>query len=175
MSLSPNEIHQLARTFPKVHAAQIKVKAAKYAEPPDDISQEVSVIILEKGSEFDPAIGSFCQFIFGHLEKRMLRQLGAHTFAVSLDRDDILGGDTRILVENLAAPADHDDTPVAINIDTPGVAKILSTANYASGKSTSDLARLLGVTPRRVRQILQKLREQYATSNQFELCLEEDC
>lgn len=175
MSLSLNEIHQLAFTFPQEHAAQITVKAAKYAEPREDTSQEVISIILEKGPEFDPAIGTFCQFIFGHLEKKMLRQLGAHTFAVSLDSDDILGGDTRTLIENLAAPADHDDELAPINFDKPGIAKLLSTADFVNGKSTSDIARLLGVTPRRVRQMLQQLREQYAWSNQFELRLGEEC
>lgn len=173
MSLTPSEVAQLAVTFPRKYAAQINAKAAKYGTPADDIAQDVSVIILERVAEFDPAKGTLCQFVFGHLEKRMRRQLGAHTFAVPLDRDDILGGVTRSLIENVAAPAEHFDEPVPLDADKAGIAKVLSIARFVSGKSSSDLARALGVTPRRARQILQQLREEHATSNQFELSFEE--
>ncbi len=175
MSLTPTEVAQLAVTFPRANAAQINAKAAKYRTLADDIAQEVSEIILDKGPTFDPAKGTLCQFVFGHLEKRMRRQLGAHTFAISLDRDDSFGMNARGLIENLAAPSEDDDEPVPVESNKPGIAKALSVTRFVSGKSSSELARLIGVTPRRARQILQQLREEHATSNQFELCLEEVC
>ncbi|WP_449405924.1 hypothetical protein [Massilia phosphatilytica] len=174
MSLTPDELRQLAVTFPRAHAAQINAKAAKYGLSSEDVRQELSLICMEKGAEFDPSKGLLPQFLFGHLEKRLRRQLGAHTFAISLDRVDALDESTRALIENLTILADNDSELACLSTpDQPGVAKILSVARFASGKSSSDLARLLGVTPRRIRQILQELREEQATSNQFELSLEE--
>lgn len=174
MSFTPHELRQLAVTFPREHAAQINAKSAKYGIPREDIRQELSLICMEKGAEFDPSKGTLPQFLFGHLDKRLRRQLGAHTFALSLDRDDLLDEGTRALIDNLSVPTDDDSEPAYPSIsDQPGVAKILSIARFASGKSSEDLARLLRVTPRRVRQILQELREEQVTSNQFELCFEE--
>lgn len=175
MSLTFTEVAQLAVTFSRKYAVQINGKAAKHRMPADDIAQEVSLIILEKGAAFDPAKGTLCQFVFGHLEKRMRRQLGAHTFAVSLDRDDSFGWNTRSLIENLAAPSEDDGEPVSVQSEKPGIAKALSIARFVSGKSSSELARPLGVTSRRARQMLQQLCEEHATSNQFELCLGEVC
>ena len=104
----------------------------------------------------------------------MLRQLGAHTFAVSIDSDEHFGDSTRSIIVNLEAPAVYeDDFPPPS--DQSKSSKALSIASFVSGKSTADLARALGVTPRRVRQILQQFREQYATSNQSELFFDEVC
>ncbi|OFJ48767.1 hypothetical protein BA896_007420 [Janthinobacterium lividum] len=174
MFFSTNEIAQLAITFPWGHTAQVKMKAAKHGVAPDDIIQEGREIILEKAPVFDPAKGTLCQFVFGHLEKRMLRQLGAHTFAVSIDSDEHFGDSTRSSIANLEPPAvyDNDFPPPS---DQSKISKALSIASFVSGKSTADLARALGVTPRRVRQILQQFREQYATSNQSELFFDEVC
>jgi hypothetical protein len=174
MSFTPQELAQLAITFPRAHAAQISAKSAKYGVPREDVRQEASLICWEQGPKYDPAKGTLPQFIFGHLDKRLRRQLGAHTFAVSLDREDILDDGTRTLFENMAAPTGEDSEPYSSVSNQPGAAKILSIARFASGKSSSDLARLLRVTPRRVRQILQQLREDRMASNQFELCLEEN-
>jgi hypothetical protein len=92
MFFTPNQIAHLAVAFAQEHLDQIKAKSAKYGLPWDDGRQEFSLIILEKGKEFDPTRGTLCQFIFGHWEKRMRRKLGAHTFAISLDSDDICSG-----------------------------------------------------------------------------------
>lgn len=172
MSLTPDELRQLAVTFPRAHAAQINAKAAKYGLSREDVRQELSLICMEKGAEFAPSKGLLPQFLFGHLEKRLRRQLGAHTLAISLDRVDALDESTRALIENLSVPADDSESACPSTRDQPGVAKILSVAQFASGKSSSDLARLLGVTSRRIRQILQELREEQVTSKQFELSLE---
>jgi hypothetical protein len=173
MSLTPDELHQLAVTFPRAHAAQINAKAAKYGLSREDVRQELSLICLEKGAEFDPSKGTLPQFLFGHLDKRLRRQLGAHTYAISLDGVEAIDESTRALIENLSVPTDDDSEPACPSTrDLPGVAKILSVAQFASGKSSSDLARLLGVTPRRIRRILQELREEQVTSKQFELSLE---
>ncbi|MGK5024875.1 hypothetical protein [Janthinobacterium sp. RB2R34] len=175
MFFSTNEIAQLATSFPWEHAAQVKIKAAKYGVEPDDIIQEGREIILEKAKAFDPAKGTLCQFVFGQLEKRMLRQLGAHTFAVSIDSNEHIGESTHSVIANLVAPAvyDDDDDYFPPPSDQSKISKALSIASFVSGKSTADLARALGVTPRRVRQILQQIREQYATSNQSELFFDE--
>lgn len=175
MRFTPTELAQLAITFPQTHAVQISIKAARYDVPRDDASQEASSIIWEMGPVFDPAKGTFCQFVFGHLDKRLRRQLGAHTFAISLDGDDSLGEDTRSLIENLEAPAEYEEETARLSSDAFATTKALAIARFVSGKSSSDLARLLGVTPRRVRQMLQQLREEHVASNQFELCLEEVC
>jgi DNA-directed RNA polymerase specialized sigma24 family protein len=174
MPLTPNELSELAVTFPEEHAEQINAKSAKYGLPREDVSQDVSLIILERGAEFDPTKGTLRQFTFGHWEKRRRRQLGAHTFAVSLDRDDILGESTRTFIENMTASADDGDE-VRFVSDHTDEARILSVARFLSGKSTSDIAQLLGVTPRRVRQMLQQLREKRTFAKRFELFLEEAC
>lgn len=173
MSLTPNELARLAVTFPQEHAEQITAKSAKYGVPKEDVSQDVSLIMLEKGAEFDPTKGSLPKFIFGHWEKRMRRQLGAHTFAVSLDRDDIFGASARTLLENMIAPSDDDEHETPSLSEGIDVAKILSVARFVSGKSSSDIARRFGVTPRRARQMLQQIREKRTIPKQFELSLAE--
>jgi DNA-directed RNA polymerase specialized sigma24 family protein len=167
MSLTPNELAQLAITFPQEHAEQIKAKSAKYGVPREDGSQDLSLIILEKGAEFDPTKGALSQFIFGHWEKRMRRQGGAHKFAVSLDRDDILGERARTLIENMTAPSEDDSEEVQLQSDQTDLAKILSVARFVSGKSSSDIARHFGVTPRRVRQMLQQVRVKQTIPKRF--------
>lgn len=175
MPLTPNELAELAVTFPEEHVEQIIAKSAKYGLSREDISQDVSLIILERGAEFNPTKGTLRQFIFGHWEKRRRRQLGAHTFAVSLDRDDILGEGARTLVENMTASTSDNGDEVRLASDHSDAAKILSVARFLSGKTTSDIAQLLEVTPRRVRQMLQELREKRTISKRLELFLEENC
>jgi len=172
MSFTPHELHQLALTFPRAHAAQISAKSAKYGVSREDIRQELSLICLEQGSKYDPAKGNLEPFLLGYLDKKLRQQLGAHSAAISIDSDD----GAQQLIESLAVPTDDDGEALPSSApNEPGVAKILSVAQFISGKSSSELARLLQVTPRRIRQILQRLREQQMASNQFELVLEEKC
>jgi hypothetical protein len=174
MTRTTTELHNVAITFPDAHQLQIRSKAAKWGMDPDDVAQEARLIILEKGDAFDPARGSFPALVFGHLEKRMLRQFGAHRFATSLDSDSISGQEMREFVESLPTAHEDNDLEGQIPPAAPGAAKILSIAGFASGKSAADLAPHLGkVTPRRVRQIFQKLREDRTGLNQFELCFDE--
>jgi hypothetical protein len=175
MSLTPGELAELAVNFPKDHADQINAKSAKYGEPREDLNHDLSVIILERGAEFDPNKGTLRHFIFGHWEKRRRRQLGAHTFAVSFDRDDIFGEETRTLIENIPNSADDDGDELSFVSDNTDEAKILSLVRLLSGMSTTEIAQLLEVTPRRVRQMLQQLREKRTISKRFELLLEKDC
>lgn len=65
MPLTPNELAELAVTFPEEHAEQIIAKSAKYGLPREDISQDVSLIILERGAEFDPTKGTLRQLFLG--------------------------------------------------------------------------------------------------------------
>lgn len=172
MSLTPSELAELAVTFPEEHANQINAKARKYGEPREDVSHDLSVIILEKGAEFDSNKGTLRRFVFGHWEKRRRRKLGAHTFALSFDRDDIFGEETRALIENMSTSADDegDELPfVPANTDE---ARLLLLVRLLSRMSTTEIAQLLEVTPRRVRQMLQQLREKRAISKRLELLLE---
>lgn len=173
MAFTPTELAEFSITLPREHAQQVAAKATKYRLSREDVAQELSVLCLEIGPKYDPAKGTLCQFLFGHLDKRLRRQLGPHTFAFSLDREN-LDESFRVQIENIAVPSDDDlaSQPVW---DRPGVSKLSSIANFVSGKSSCDLSRALGVTPRRIRQILQQLREEQITSTQFELGLEEIC
>lgn len=175
MFFTPNQIDHLAVAFAQEHLDQIKAKSAKYGLPWEDGRQEFSLIILDKGKEFDSTRGTLCQFIFGHWEKRMRRRLGAHTFAISLDSDDILGERTRALIENITVSTDDDSEEGTFLSDETTVAKLLSVARFISGKSISDLAQMLGVTPRRVRQMLQQLREKKTIPERFLFCVELAC
>lgn len=169
MSLTPSELAKLAVAFPEEHADQINAKSAKYGEPKEDVSQGVSCIILEKGADFNPTKGTFCQFIFGHWEKQRRRQTGAHTFAVSFDRDDVVGEEARARIENMTISAYGSDNTLFVS-DTVE-AEILALACLLSGMSTEEIAQLLEVTPRRVRQMLQQLREKRTISERFKLLL----
>lgn len=159
MSFTPSEIAQLAIIFPKEHADQIDAKAARYRIQRADIRQDLSVIILEKCADFDPTKGTLSQFIFGLWEKRMRGQLGAHTFAISLDRDDPVAEAARVFVETQVAPSHEANDEVPRLANPAYMAEILEIARFISGKSCSDIARSFGVTPRYVRHSLQKLRE----------------
>lgn len=158
MSFTPGEIAQRAIAFPNEHADQIKGKAARYQVQPADVRQGLSLIILEKCKDFDPEKGTFAQFIFGHWEKQMRGQLGAHTFAISLDSDDTLAEGARIFVETQIAPV-QEESGEATDVKPADMAEMLEIAGFISGKSCSEIARSFGVTPRYVRRALQKLRE----------------
>lgn len=175
MSYTPAQIADLAITFTQENLDQIKAKSAKYRLPWKDGCQEFSLIILEKCKEFDPAKGTLCQFIFGHWEKRMRRQFGAHTFAISFDSDDIIGAQARTLIENRTVPAADDSEEKSFLSDETTMAEMLAVARYLSGKSTADLAQILGVTTRRVRQMLQQIREKGTIPKRLQFCLELDC
>lgn len=171
MSYTPAQIADLAITFTQENLDQIKAKSAKYRLPWKDGCQEFSLIILEKCKEFDPAKGTLCQFIFGHWEKRMRRQFGAHTFAISFDSDDIIGAQARTLIENRTVPAADDSEEKSFLSDETTMAEMLAVARYLSGKSTADLAQILGVTTRRVRQMLQQIREKGTIPKRLQFCL----
>lgn len=175
MSYTPAQKADLAVTLAQENLDQIKAKSAKYRLPWKDGCQEFSLIVLEKFNEFDPAKGTLCQFIFGHWEKRMRRQFGAHTFAVSCDSDDIIGAQVRTLIENRTVPDADDSEEKTFAWDETTLAKMLAVARYLSGKSTTDLAQILGVTTRRVRQMLQQIRETGTIPKRLQLCLELDC
>lgn len=159
MSSTPGEIAKLAITFPEKHSDQVNAKAAKYLIPRADVRQDLSVIILEKCAEFDPTKGTLEQFIFGHWEKRMRGQVGAHTYAISLDRDDPVATAARIFVESQVAAIYEGSDELPSMLNPTRVAEMLSIARFISGKSCSDIAMSFGVTPRYVRRSLQKLRE----------------
>ncbi|MDN4058025.1 hypothetical protein QPK31_07255 [Massilia sp. YIM B02769] len=159
MSTEPDELNDLAVKFPDEHMDRLAALASQVGMPLDDIVQEARLIILEKFNEYDQARASLLQFVFGHLRKRMRRQIGAHRYAVSLDRSDAVGEETRRLAEALHVPVEDEFEHETSVLAPSGAEKLLDIAAFVSGKSVSHLAQRLNVTPRRVRQILQKLRE----------------
>lgn len=159
MPFTPDEIARLAVVFPRKHIRQINAKAAKNNIPPEDVGQDVSVIILEKAADFDPKKGTLPQFIFGHWEKRMLGQTGAHRQAISLDRDDPVGEAARHFANAQTVLAVDDSNEITLSLNPQYLAEILSIAGCISGKSCADFALSRGVTPRYVRRALQTLRE----------------
>lgn len=163
MRLPPCEVAQRAITFTQEYAAQIAAKAACYGEPLADVRQDVYVIFLELFEKYDPAKGSLCQFVFGHLEKRKRRQNGAHRFAISLNDEKIIEE-----VESLPDEAGINNDEDFFTANTPLAGMIRAIAHFMSGKSTAELAQLLALTSRRVRQILQELRQTKPGSNEFE-------
>lgn len=169
MSIEPNEVNDLAVKFPYEHIDRLAALASRVGMPLDDIVQEARLIILEKFKEYDQARGSLLQFVFGHLRKRMRRQIGAHRYAVSLDRSDATGEETRRLAEALHVPVEDEFEHERFVLAPSGAEKLLDIAAFVSGKSVSYLARRLNVTPRRVRQILQKLREDDVVRHQPQL------
>lgn len=163
MPLTPSEVARLAITFTQEHADQIAAKAACYGEDRADVRQDVHVIFFDLVERYDPAKGSLCQFVFGHLEKRKRRQNGAHRFAISLNDEKIIEE-----VESLPEEADIDDDENYLTSNTPLAGMIRAVAHFMSGKSTAELAQLLALTSRRVRQILQELRQTKPGSKEFE-------
>ena len=171
MSYTPAQIADLAVTLTQENLDQIKAKSAKYGLPWEDGRQEFSLIILDKGKEFDPTRGTLCQFIFGHWEKQRRRQIGAHTFAVSFDHNGVVGEEARTRIENMTVSAYCDDDDMPYVSEHNFEAEILALARLLSGMSTSEIAQLLEVTPRRVRQMLQQLREKRTISERLKLLL----
>lgn len=158
MPFTHDQIAHRAVVFPQEHLLQIIAKSAQYHIPQEDICQDVSLIIIEKAASFEPEKGTFPQFVFGHWEKRRLSQTGAHTYAISLDRDDATGEAARDFIQTVT-DLDLDDSHASRMHSQTYEAKILAIADQLSGKSSAEFAQSRGVTPRYVRRALQTLRE----------------
>jgi DNA-directed RNA polymerase specialized sigma24 family protein len=159
MEFTESEAAQFAIAFVKEHADQIKAKAASYRESEADVRQDVIVIFLELAEKYDPAKGSWEQFIFGHLDKRSRRKFCAHRFAISLHQPGNDAEQIRAFVEALPAEFEENPKENVVDLSTREVEMIYFILDRISGKSITEIAQLMGVTTRRVRQIFQGLRQ----------------
>jgi hypothetical protein len=167
MRFTTSEIDQLAITFVQEHADQIVAKAASYKEPIADVRQDLIVIILELSEKYDPSKGTLEQFFFGHFEKRRRRIICAHKFAISLDQHGDDAERARAYVESLPAEynENHNEHASALNGREEEMVNLI--LDRISGKSTVEISHMLGVTPRRVRQIFQELAQARPGSKKF--------
>ncbi|MDP3844298.1 MAG: hypothetical protein Q8Q81_17320 [Oxalobacteraceae bacterium] len=142
------------------NASQIRRKSYKLGIEFEDAKQNFALFILENAHKYDPARGSFEAFVFGSMEKIMRRQTtDALLFASSIEDQ---GDAETFLSEHLASESLWEDhlnqlQPTFPNI--PGVTALLTLAESISGKSSSELSAIWGVTKRRVNQILKRARD----------------
>lgn len=167
MEFTESEAAQFAIAFVKEHADQIKAKAASYRESEADIRQDVIVIFLELAEKYDPAKGSWEQFVFGHLDKRNRRKFCAHRFAISLDQPGSDAEQIRAFVEALPLEFEENHKENVADLDARELEMIYFILDRISGKSTTEIAQLMGVTTRRVRQIFQGLRQARSERKKF--------
>lgn len=167
MEFTESEAAQFAIAFVKEHADQIKAKAASYRESEADIRQDVIVIFLELAEKYEPAKGSWEQFVFGHLDKRNRRKFCAHRFAISLDQPGSDAEQIRAFVEALPLEFEENHKENVVDLDARELEMIYFILDRISGKSTTEIAQLMGVTTRRVRQIFQGLRQARSERKKF--------
>ena len=167
MEFTESEAAQFAIAFVKKHAAQIKAKAASYRESEADVRQDVIVIFLELAKKYEPAKGSWEQFVFGHLDKRNRRKFCAHRFAISLDQPGRDAEQIRAFVEALPLEFKENHKENIVDLDARELEMIYFILDRISGKSTTEIAQLMGVTTRRVRQIFQGLRQARSERKKF--------
>lgn len=140
--------------FLKKHKLQIRMKAAGHrGMDVDDYRQEVALTIVEKAHKFDSSRGSFAAYIFGSLEKRLLRMMDDALYSsVSLDADNLVGKLLNQQIESIAA-----DTPISNSSDDfqphsplPGAGTLLQIADAISGSSANEYASKIGLSKRTV-------------------------
>ena len=142
------------------NASQIRRKTYKLGIEIEDAKQDFALFILENAHKYDPARGSFEAFVFGSMEKIMRRQTtDALLFASSLDDQD--DAEAFLSKHLVGASIWEDDSsqlqPTFSNI--PAATALLTLAESISGKSSSELSAIWGVTKRRVNQILKRARD----------------
>ena len=147
-------------SFVSIHKAQIRQKAALHPWFEfHEYQNEVVVTILEKGKYFDPSRGSFPQFIFGHVGKRLRRvNDDALSHAHSMDDDSDRGQFVHAQVDSVAAiDPNVDETWSNRTAEmVPGAGDLATLASAISGLSASELALRMGISKRAVNMKLAR-------------------
>lgn len=153
--------------FSEQNSDQIKSKARFFNVDKREIENELFILIATRFDEFDRAKGSAEAFFFGHLHAILKRyQYDPSHFALSLAEEPE--------VPSYALQAEDvlpiEKTPCFTNTKNEkaaGCFTLRSLAEAASGKTAISMAEDLGITARRLNQILQKKRGD--AGNQFSL------
>ncbi len=137
---------------------QINQKANKFGCDVSDVFQEVCLIFIEKYSSFNSDRGSLKSFVFGNLEKVLMRQtIGPLRFAISIDDDSEQSKNILAEIEyNLIYDENNFDTE-NIKYMVPGGDCLKSISDEINGRSVKELASEFGLTPRRIRQVLNEI------------------
>ncbi len=135
---------------------QIQQKANKFNCDFADTCQDVCLIFLENISKFDSTRGTLKAFIFGHLEKMLRRQaIGPLRFALSLDDDD--GERIQNVRERMESKFTDDNNDENIRVAVPGANGLKAIAEAINARSARELGNDLGLTKRRINQMLSKI------------------
>lgn len=151
-------------SFISIHNTQIRHQVARHAWLEfGDYQNEVALCIIEKGHKFDPLRGSFSNFIFGHVEKR-LRWIfdDALSHSNSIDDDSDRGLLFRARAESVVAVRSEEDQILAIRVSevVPGAVDLAMIADAISGLSAEDASQKMKISKRRVNQLLVQAKEE---------------
>ena len=128
-----------------------------------DYENEIAKFILEKSSEYDPAKGSPEKFVFGNIEKRLRRgKINPLSYPLSLDSNCEESLALRNAMEEHQLPfaeVIYDRHEAEEQSMTPSKHAVLEIANAISGLDIDDIAALLALSARRVRQLINKMME----------------
>lgn len=145
---------------------QINRKSRRFKLEIDEIKSELAVTYQLKIHLFDPEKGTLAAFLFGHLEKQLKRRLtDALSYSISIDDPSEQGLAFRAHVEAIAhrnlQDNENENLFSSTNADNKHeFAEAISIARAISGKSSAEIAEKLGVSRRRVNQILARIRSQ---------------
>ena len=163
--------HSIYFDFREKNTKQIKALAAALCFHPNEVESHVFECIQKQLHHFDHENGSLEAFVFGRVRHELKRfnRDRCHQ-ALSLDSDTESGRALITEVEYHLAEqkAEECDLETAFLDAVPGLAQLRSLASAASGKSIRELANQLGVTPRRLNQIMQKQRRDAAFQSSFD-------
>lgn len=153
-----------ALTFILKHKTQIRQKANLHSWFDfNDYQNEVVVTILEKAHKFDPSLGSFSRFVFGHVEKRLRRVSDdALSRGFSIDDDSERGQFFRTQAESVVED-DSSNGELCVNQRSemvPGAADLATIADAISGSSAAEWALHMGISKRAVNFKLARAKAQ---------------
>jgi len=150
----------LRRIYGKNSENQFRIKASKFGFPVEDVVQIACLVYMEKKDAHDAKKGELAPFLWGHLNKTLLRtSLSQLNFAKSLDDGSEFSQSLLKELDNTPANEEQID-PVAEN---PGITEndvlreCLEFANRISGKSIVQFAAETGKHKRTIyNQIAEK-------------------
>lgn len=159
--------------FVRRNSAQIRSKARFFRVEQGEIESSLFILVAERLDKFDATKGSAEAFFFGRLHARFAAYASdVCSRAKSIDDGSETGVAFRTQVEYWISSQQNETCFTNKNgtRTAAGAADLISLADSASGKSAAQIADELGITRRRVNQILKKARD--ASSHQFGLPFE---